>query len=730
MAEVPEDYDSDPDENEKLEPNTTDSLRSQELRNAKSDTVAEVTPEQQPKINQEPEELKAKEDVFEEGKPGSAENILLEPARTPKGIPRETHKNLPSQAEAEITHALTLETSAAAGGEDLEVTGDEKHEPDLQLPDISVDVLTETPPDTNTQLSTESKAPEATRIKTITELPEKKVPEQEGDTETGPEQNTPDFLSGKPQKSVEEENPAPSNMTELEITEKTQGESTKEPSKVTKPEFPGQMLRKSTEEAATKPPEGVRVKPTEQPQQAMPESPDKKPRQPIEKKVPAPLEELKLELSEEESRKQTEKASLELSEKVSKETQKSSVKEKIPEKLGEASLGLQKEIKPDVQGKTQEKPVEEKVPEPSEDRKPTGQKEKPRKSSEKSKSKGMLVEPGKEKGAVLQGQAEAEWPKKKLKKSNEETGQMPPHITKPEVQEKSQPDPTSELELSDEPTPSETATELPKEHRPEPSKFKYPVDNDEMVFPGYHKKMPEKETSKTKNEFMVGSPRESVESTATDDESQELLKENQVDICEEFTIFPSSESGMELRDSVSEKKVVLLPQGLEKMEHKESKIIKSVRPRFEHLQWSPEKVAEWIGELGFPQYKECFTENFISGQKLIYVNCCNLPQMGITDFEDMKTISHHTRELLGIEEPLFNRSISLPYRDNIGLFLEQKGHSGVKSASLTLSEFVKEAGLEEYGLEIDAMGVHESSLLDGSQEENKPLLQDICFEKE
>uniref|UniRef100_F7FVL8 Sterile alpha motif domain containing 15 n=2 Tax=Monodelphis domestica TaxID=13616 RepID=F7FVL8_MONDO len=67
--------------------------------------------------------------------------------------------------------------------------------------------------------------------------------------------------------------------------------------------------------------------------------------------------------------------------------------------------------------------------------------------------------------------------------------------------------------------------------------------------------------------------------------------------------------------------------------------------------------------------------------------------MGITDFEDMKVISRHTRELLGIEEPLFSRSISLPYRDNMGLFLERKGHSGVKSDALTLCGFIEEAGL-------------------------------------
>lgn len=32
----------------------------------------------------------------------------------------------------------------------------------------------------------------------------------------------------------------------------------------------------------------------------------------------------------------------------------------------------------------------------------------------------------------------------------------------------------------------------------------------------------------------------------------------------------------------------------------------------------------------------CFTENLITGRKLIYVNCRYLPRLGITDFKDMK----------------------------------------------------------------------------------------------
>uniref|UniRef100_A0A6J0TP14 Sterile alpha motif domain-containing protein 15 isoform X1 n=1 Tax=Pogona vitticeps TaxID=103695 RepID=A0A6J0TP14_9SAUR len=115
-----------------------------------------------------------------------------------------------------------------------------------------------------------------------------------------------------------------------------------------------------------------------------------------------------------------------------------------------------------------------------------------------------------------------------------------------------------------------------------------------------------------------------------------------------------------------------------------------------YLAWSPEEVAEWIEALGFPQYKECFTANFISGRKLIHVNCSNLPQIGITDFEHMKEVSRHVRELLEIEEPLFVRSIALPPRDNTGLFLEQKSRTGKLSDALTYPQFIQKAGLCDY----------------------------------
>ncbi|XP_078000937.1 sterile alpha motif domain-containing protein 15-like [Glandiceps talaboti] len=107
------------------------------------------------------------------------------------------------------------------------------------------------------------------------------------------------------------------------------------------------------------------------------------------------------------------------------------------------------------------------------------------------------------------------------------------------------------------------------------------------------------------------------------------------------------------------------------------------------LHWSCEDVADWIEQLGFPQYRECFTRNLINGRKLIIVDCSHLPLLGITDFEHMKLIARSVRELLGIEDPFWNRSISLPPREPMGMFLESKSITGPKADALTYAKFLK-----------------------------------------
>ncbi|XP_024146913.1 sterile alpha motif domain-containing protein 15 [Oryzias melastigma] len=110
----------------------------------------------------------------------------------------------------------------------------------------------------------------------------------------------------------------------------------------------------------------------------------------------------------------------------------------------------------------------------------------------------------------------------------------------------------------------------------------------------------------------------------------------------------------------------------------------------EFLQWDCVAVANWIESLGFPQYKACFTENHISGRKLIFVNCSNLPKLGIVDFKDMQVISACVRELLGITEAPWSRSIADPPRDATALFLERKSRTGERADGLTYQQFLSE----------------------------------------
>nr|XP_057913806.1 sterile alpha motif domain-containing protein 15-like [Doryrhamphus excisus] len=106
------------------------------------------------------------------------------------------------------------------------------------------------------------------------------------------------------------------------------------------------------------------------------------------------------------------------------------------------------------------------------------------------------------------------------------------------------------------------------------------------------------------------------------------------------------------------------------------------------LKWTCEEVGKWIESIGFPQYKPCFTENCVTGRKLIFVDCVRMPRLGITDFKDMQAISARVRQLLGITEAVWSRSIADPPRDNMGLFLEMKSRTGVKSDQFTYQQLL------------------------------------------
>jgi len=108
------------------------------------------------------------------------------------------------------------------------------------------------------------------------------------------------------------------------------------------------------------------------------------------------------------------------------------------------------------------------------------------------------------------------------------------------------------------------------------------------------------------------------------------------------------------------------------------------------LQWTVEDVGDWIElALKLPQYKECFTSNYINGKRLIKMEASNLPKIGITHFDHIKFITSRIRELLEIDYPNSGRSICLPPKDTMEHFYERKSHSGKESSRLTFEEHVE-----------------------------------------
>ncbi|KAL5265749.1 hypothetical protein ACHWQZ_G006456 [Mnemiopsis leidyi] len=102
----------------------------------------------------------------------------------------------------------------------------------------------------------------------------------------------------------------------------------------------------------------------------------------------------------------------------------------------------------------------------------------------------------------------------------------------------------------------------------------------------------------------------------------------------------------------------------------------------EAFYWSVDEVASWVEDIGFWQYKGCFTENFVNGRKLILMDANSLPRIGIQDFDHIKTICSAIRDVLGIEGPDSKRTIYLPPRDHLATFLEAKAILGPHSDSL------------------------------------------------
>ncbi|XP_075387914.1 sterile alpha motif domain-containing protein 15 [Tenrec ecaudatus] len=723
MAKVPEDYDSGSDEDEDPSSEKPDLPElSKAAEDAKPDDIAEA--DQAPP----PEAVPETEDRFEEPGPDSAKNAPGTPARTPeKDVSKESGVDLAEETQP----GTPPETSREMGGElvtDLEVPVEEQlKEPGPEAPketilDGTENVSIESVEETDLELPKETMPEDlgSTLPETAVDLLEEPRPGVSEESHSEPyeavvegplDQTKPKFPSDTPGKSIEGTDPQTPEVTASEIPEKARRESVQEQeggpleqtapefleqarrksieadleaSEVSKPEFTEETGRKSLEEQGTEPPEQI---PPEAPEDTGRKSPLEQGTEPPEQIPPEFPEEAERKSPEEQGTEPPEQTPPEAPEETGRKSpleQGTEPPEQTPPEAPE--LTLRKSIETTMQNSTKKRapgplelteplfPKEESIPRegtgpgPLEKTQPEVPKDARRESYEEQYSMSSMsdLEQAQEIKPEVQGETHR-------KSTKEKDRALPVKVSQPYRR---------------------TYVKSSMDDKSEPIKLQFSGEAEELEYLKYQiRKSTEKET---RDSVLDVNRENEAELTETDVKfSEELLKITDHFIKDES--FDSLESRWDLETSGSEQEVLDFTEEEKELvpEDKDTHPDK-LELQFEFLKWSPQDVADWISKLGFPHYEECFTTNFISGRKLIYVNCANLPQMGITKFEDMKIISRHTRELLGIEEPLFKRSITLPRRDNMGLFLEQKSHTGVKSNSLTLSTFVQAARLQEY----------------------------------
>ncbi|KAK2185518.1 hypothetical protein NP493_232g03009 [Ridgeia piscesae] len=107
------------------------------------------------------------------------------------------------------------------------------------------------------------------------------------------------------------------------------------------------------------------------------------------------------------------------------------------------------------------------------------------------------------------------------------------------------------------------------------------------------------------------------------------------------------------------------------------------------LMWTVQQVADWMEEIGFPDYKPCIITNLVDGKKLIRINGSTLPHLGITDFEHIKKINKALAVLLSQEPTTWDRRIALPPRDALGMYLLEKSVTGDHGDNLTFEKFLR-----------------------------------------
>ena len=113
-----------------------------------------------------------------------------------------------------------------------------------------------------------------------------------------------------------------------------------------------------------------------------------------------------------------------------------------------------------------------------------------------------------------------------------------------------------------------------------------------------------------------------------------------------------------------------------------------------------QKLEKSAGRLSEPSYQYFVINSCITNVKLIcppnthqLVNTLTSRIFSVSSFHQI--IAKKVREVLGIEEPYWNRSISLLHCEPLGLFLERKSNSGVEADLLTFEDYKRQLKRQE-----------------------------------
>jgi len=76
--------------------------------------------------------------------------------------------------------------------------------------------------------------------------------------------------------------------------------------------------------------------------------------------------------------------------------------------------------------------------------------------------------------------------------------------------------------------------------------------------------------------------------------------------------------------------------------------------------WTVDEVADWVDSIGYGKYKENFRSHFINGRKLLTVDSCVLPKMGITHFGDILGLVELIKDVAKCRDGSWSRIIPQP----------------------------------------------------------------------